>query len=418
MHLLAAQSGVVADGSEPIDPAQTPADIVFLSAADTELAALAAAASKLRLGPDALRLAQLSWLSHPFATDLYIDKTASRSRLVVVRALGGLSYWSYCLEQFAGRLPASGVQLAALPGDDKPDEELFGLSTVSQENWEQLLGFCVEGGPDNAAGFLGLCRHILDGEERPLPPRPLLRAGLYWPGLISPGVAEIRQQWSAEGAVCAIVFYRALLQSGNTEPVDSLINGLRLRGINPLPLYAASLKDSVSAATIATLFSEAAPDAVVNLTSFAVGSPGASGPDRQPTPLDRPNRPVLQAVLASVSEDIWLQSDYGLPARDIAMHLALPEVDGRVAARAVAFKAQSRLDERTQCLITLHRPREDRVGFVAELAANWIPARQAARPDAAGRAAPGELPEQGRKARQRGWSRHAGFRRRHHQGNG
>ena len=40
MHLLAATPGAISDGSEPVDLGQTPADIVFISAADTELAAL------------------------------------------------------------------------------------------------------------------------------------------------------------------------------------------------------------------------------------------------------------------------------------------------------------------------------------------------------------------------------------------
>ena len=43
MHLLAATPGTIADGTEAIDLGQTPGDIVFLSAADTELAALSAA---------------------------------------------------------------------------------------------------------------------------------------------------------------------------------------------------------------------------------------------------------------------------------------------------------------------------------------------------------------------------------------
>ena len=385
MHLLAAQSGIVSDGAEPIDPGQTPADIVFLSAADTELAALAAANARLSFGPDFLRLAQLSWLAHPFATDLYIDNTASRSRLVVVRALGGLSYWNYCLEQFASRLPGSGAELAVLPGDDKPDEELFGLSTVTRGDWEQLLGYCVEGGPDNAAGFLALCRHILEGEHRPPPPRPLLRAGCYWPGLISPGIAELRQQWRGPRAVCAIVFYRALLQSGSAEPVDALIDALTRCGINPMPLYVASLKDPLSAATLSALFSAQRPQAVLNLTSFAVGSPGMSSLDWQPTPLDRTGGPVLQAILASLDEDSWRGSEYGLPARDIAMHLALPEVDGRIASRAVAFKSQSRHDEATQCPITCHYPQIDRVRFVGDLTARWI--RLGQKPPAARRVA-------------------------------
>ena len=40
MHLLAAQSGEIVDGSEAVDLGQSPGDIIFISAADTELACL------------------------------------------------------------------------------------------------------------------------------------------------------------------------------------------------------------------------------------------------------------------------------------------------------------------------------------------------------------------------------------------
>ena len=43
MHLLVAQPGTISDGSDAIDLAQTPGDIVYISAADTELNCLAQA---------------------------------------------------------------------------------------------------------------------------------------------------------------------------------------------------------------------------------------------------------------------------------------------------------------------------------------------------------------------------------------
>lgn len=36
MHLLLAQKGTISDGNEAVDLGQTPGEIVFLSAADTE----------------------------------------------------------------------------------------------------------------------------------------------------------------------------------------------------------------------------------------------------------------------------------------------------------------------------------------------------------------------------------------------
>ncbi len=59
MHLLAAQPGTIDDGTEAVDLGQSPGDMVFLSAADTELALLAQARDKLAdNGFPSLRLAE------------------------------------------------------------------------------------------------------------------------------------------------------------------------------------------------------------------------------------------------------------------------------------------------------------------------------------------------------------------------
>jgi len=73
-------------------------------------------------------------------------------------------------------------------------------------------------------------------------------------------------------------------------------------------------------------------------------------------------------VLAGGREEDWERGTQGLSARDIAMNVALPEVDGRILARAVSFKAQARFDALTECPIVAHVPRCDRVAFTADLA--------------------------------------------------
>ena len=79
MHLLAAIPGSVDDGKEPIDLGQTPADVIFISAADTELAALSTARSEMS-DPPGLRLASMMHLQHPMSVDLHIDACASKAR--------------------------------------------------------------------------------------------------------------------------------------------------------------------------------------------------------------------------------------------------------------------------------------------------------------------------------------------------
>ena len=51
MHLLQAKAGAAVDETEAVDLGQTPGDIVFLSAADTELASLAAARARPSTAP-------------------------------------------------------------------------------------------------------------------------------------------------------------------------------------------------------------------------------------------------------------------------------------------------------------------------------------------------------------------------------
>ena len=376
MHLLAATPGAIDDGKEPVDLGQTPADVVVISAADTELAALSAAREEMD-APPSLRLASMMHLMHPMSVDLHLDACATESRLVIARCLGGVGYWKYGVEQYAARLQAAGVPLALLPGDDKPDEELRALSTVADADYDALWSYLVEGGPENSANFLSFAKAMLDGGDPPEPARPLLKAGVYWPGAGVSDLAAAQADWQEGSPVVPVVFYRALVQGAGLNPINRLVKSLIRAGLNPLPVFVASLKDPLSQATLEHLFTAAPPSVILNCTSFAVGSPHA-GDTAAANPLAAPyaNRAtVFQVVLAASSEDAWSEGLSGLSARDIAMNVALPEVDGRVLSRAISFKGEAYFDEATECPIATYRAVGDRVAFVAELAAKWAKLR-------------------------------------------
>ena len=430
MHLLLAQKGTIDEGSEAVDLGQSPADVVFLSAADTEIAGLAAAAR--RLGPQgpSLRLANLLRLKHPMSVDAYVGRTLRRARLVVVRLLGGAGYWPYGLDALLANAQATGGALVVIPGDDKPDPGLDAYTTIPLGERDRLWRYLIEGGPANAEGFLLGCRAVLGEGEWPGDAQPLLKAGVvgltdcqgldvagrgalpsprgervaaqrpgegggrnaaYMPSDgVAPANPHARHQspsspagtsphggeegsFAADKPLAAIVCYRALVQSGQTEPVEALAKALADRGLDILPVYVSSLKDPVSVETLRTLFARRPPDVVVNLTGFAVSSPGG---ERVPTVLDEHGAVVLQAVLASGAAEIWRESAQGLSARDLAMSVALPEVDGRVLSRAIAFKSAGEWDAATETDIVAHRSAPDRVAFVAELASRWARLRR------------------------------------------
>lgn len=367
MHLLAASPGSINDGSEAVDLGQTPGDLVVLSAADSELACLAQARAKDC--PDlSLRLASLLHLAHPMSVDLYIDKVVRHARLVVVRLLGGRGYWSYGVEQLAAACRERGVAVAFLPGDDQPDPELAAWTSLPPEAGHRLWQYLVHGGAGNAGQFLRFCAHLMGrGAGDWLEPAPLPPAGLY-----PPGATPESLPWSEKRPAAALVFYRALVQAGNVVAVEAMIAALRRAGLNVLPLFVSSLKDPLSAATVAALMRQHPPDVVLNTTGFAVAAPGRP----QDGPFVEADCPVLQAIFSGGTETAWRAGSNGLSAKDIAMNIALPEVDGRIIGRAVSFKAAARRDESTQCDIVTYAPVADRMDFMAQLAANWAGLRR------------------------------------------
>ena len=374
MHLLAATPGAISDGTEPVDLGQTPADVVIISAADTELAALSDARSEIT-DPPRLRLANMMHLTHPMSVDLHLDDCATKSRLVIARILGGSGYWKYGLTQYAARLREAGIPFVALPGDDKPDPELRELSTVSGEDYDTLWSYLVEGGPENSTNLLAYAMAMLDGGEKPTAPAPLLRAGVYWPGAGIADLTAAQAGWTTGAPIVPIIFYRALVQGGGLNPVNRLTRSLSRAGLNPLPIFVASLKDPVSTATLQQIFDKAPPDVILNCTAFAVGSPH-DGDDSPQNPLLRNDAPIFQVILSGAAESTWAEGLHGLTARDIAMNVALPEVDGRILSRAVSFKGEAFFDEATECPIATYQARGDRIDFVTQLTKNWASLRR------------------------------------------
>ncbi|TAU55914.1 cobaltochelatase subunit CobN, partial [Rhizobium leguminosarum] len=385
MHLLLAQQGTISDGEEAIDLGQTPGDILFLSAADTELAAIAAAHRDLGAAPS-VRLASLMSLKHPMSVDTYVERTARHAKLIIVRALGGASYFHYALEALHAAAARAGSLIAVLPGDARPDAGLVPFSNIGLDDLNALWAYLIEGGDANARAFLDYAGAMLSGAEKPAPAVPLMKAGIWWPGRGLIGVEEWRrvaaEMSSGAGMVAdegfapptvAISFYRALVQSGETGPIEALVEALAALGLRPLPVFAYSLKDPISTGILESVFSALKPDVVINTTGFAVSAPGA---DRQPTVLEANEAIVLQAILSASSREAWAASSQGLSARDLGMNVALPEVDGRVLARAISFKTAARYDALVETNIVASQADAGRVRYTAELAANWARLRK------------------------------------------
>ena len=230
MHLLSTLPADGSDVEQAVDLGQTPGEIVFLSAADTDLACLAAAAARL---PDDCPDASGS----PTCCS-----SATRSRSTSMSSgwwrRPGWS-WSACWAGAAtgptawsrSRPPAPqrGIPLACLPGDDRADPELAraldaagrGLRPPGALSRPWRRRQCRAG-----AALRGLAASAATPAWRE--PVPLPRAGLY-------RASRPPRIGSAERPL--LVFYRALVQSGDLAPIDALLDGLAAAGLAATGLY-------------------------------------------------------------------------------------------------------------------------------------------------------------------------------------
>ena len=372
MHLLQTSSATLDDIAEPLDLAQPPGDIVVLSFADSDLAGLAAAyaAEKDRL--PSLRLAHLRDLRHPMSIDLWIDNVARHAKVIVVRLLGGLDWWRYGVESLAALARERGIALAVLPGEDRADKRLDQASTLAQDELEALLAFFHEGGSENLRALLcRLAGHA--GLELEAPqPKIVPRMAGYVPGNGAVSLDELAAGLAPGCAVVPIIFYRSALLAADTAPIDALCDALAARGLAPAPLVVPSLKDKHAAEFIRDALERLAPAVIVTATAFAAG-------DGETSPLDGVDAPVLQAVIATTRRAAWQESPRGLGPADLAMHVVLPELDGRVLAGAIAFKDALPKEEALAFAAHVSRPEPDRVAMVADRIAALVRLQQTPR---------------------------------------
>ena len=362
MHRLAATPG----GWEPntegvIFIEQTPAPIIFLSAADTDIQTLAATLTNLPPQFPAIRAVNLLQLQQQLSIDTYAESVLSAARIIILRLIGGRSYWSYGLEVLKETVRETQASLWVLPGDDRLEASLFGHSTVPLETVELLWQYLSAGGGENWSNGLKLVvNHSLNNQYQLSPPQSVPSRGIY-PSLRCLDRPKV-----------GIIFYRAHYLAGNTQPIDALCQALINKNLDPVPVFVASLKDGEIQEFILSEFKDTV-ELILNTTSFSIIQLSL---DTSQPPLDslwqQLDVPVFQVILSSTTSEQWQDSYQGLFPRDVAINVALPEVDGRIITRAISFKSFQNWHPGLETSLVVYQAQQDRVNFVVDLAANWV----------------------------------------------
>src|SRR5215469_5393118 len=366
MHLLTTSSTGLDEIVEAVDLGQPPGEIAILSFADSDLAALAAAWEAERAALPSMRLAHLRDLRHPMSVDLWIDRVGAHAKVIVVRLLGGLDWWRYGVDRLSALARERGSALAVLPGEDRDDPRLDAASTLPQAELRALLQYFREGGSGNLRALLRrLARHAgcaLQAHD----PAALPRLAGYMPGEGALAVECLIEKCAPDRPVVPIIFYRAMLLAGDTAPVDALCAALTARGLAAAPLFVTSLKDHDATAFLRGALRQLGPAAIVTMTGFAASGAGET------TALDDTDAPLFQVVSATTRRTAWRDSPRGLGAADLAMHVVLPELDGRVLTGVVAFKDALARSEELAFTALASRVELDRTAIAADRVTAWV----------------------------------------------
>lgn len=356
---------------------QTPAPIVILTAADTDIQTLAASLIQLPTEFPAIRVANLLQLQQQLSIDRYADTVLSQAKVIVLRLLGGRSYWSYGLEVVRETAEETGAALFILPGDDRPDPEAIAHSNVPLAAVNRLWQYWIEGGIENCVSALKfIADTYLETTYKPIQPQKVPRIGIYSWDTSRINYPNTNSQIIHIDASVAIIFYRAHYLAGNILPIEAMCRALAQRNLNPIPVFVSSLREREVQEFLLSYVSSNTKDGIqllLNTTSFSLAKLDENIDVGDSLYLWKQlNVPVLQVIFSGGTEAQWQSSFIGLSPRDVAMNVALPEVDGRIVTRAISFKSVKTWNYQLETDVVIYQPRQDRVAWVADLAANWV----------------------------------------------
>lgn len=382
MHVLFRETHGLEENAVPQDLGQSSADLVVLSFSDSDLGAFAAAWRAGRAGLPSLRLANLGALMHPLSVDTYVERTLSGAKGILIRLIGGMPYWSYGLQQVEALAREKGIALAVLPADGRPDERLDAASTVPAAVLRELAELCDAGGAEAARAALGVLADAAGLRDRDAAAyTPLPAFGLWHPktGLLlsarhrgeggkdDAGGKAAGQDWTHTGRpLVLIVFYRSYLAACDVDPFVALHHAFEQRGFDTLSIFVPSLKAPDARAQTEAWVRDFAPAAIVNATAFSARD------DQGRSPLDAAGVPVFQLAVATASREAWAGGDRGLSPADLAMHVVLPEIDGRLFAGVASFKRAEARDADLGFARTVHCAEPERIAAIVDRISRWI----------------------------------------------
>lgn len=358
---------------------QTPGDIVFLSAADTEIHSLNRAyhevsqpVSPSGTGWPSLRMANLVYLKQELSIDKYVEEVVGKAKVVICRLLGGKSYYPYLVETVSKVCEEKKIPVLFLPGYDAPDLELLNSSTVDMVVSDTVWKYLCAGGKQNLKNCLKyIFKNFFHQEVTFVSPQRIPDLFLFHP---EKGILTAAQAQEPDNSLANVVVlvYQTHYLADNLEPVYYITEQLQKQQLNPVIAFVNNLRDKHTSDELFDLLTakgKRSIDVIINTTSFSIKS--LSDTEDEPFLFSKINAPVIQAIFASCTKEIWENNLFGLTPTDVAINIALPEIDGRIITTAVSFKSSLGKDAITDSDILNYRTHPEGCDFIVEFAKRW-----------------------------------------------
>lgn len=354
---------------------RAPRSIVIVTAYDADAAAVAAAKTAL---PQDFPPVLVFGPGEAAAQPERVLAAARQAGVVVVRLLAGPESLGGVFAPLVAACRAARAALIVRRAYPMARESLAEYSTVDAAEAELALAYFLHGGPGNAEQALRfLADRHLGGAFGWRPPEPMPWEGFYVPGQpLTAGrpALKLAPWWRDGRPAVGVLFYRNLVQMGETALVEALAEALDRHRCNAVLVYAYGLREDSNgrdnAGAVRALLSgdDGRPlvQAVISLMPFSASVPGREGRAEAAPGVAALGVPVIQGAMSQGQLAAWRESAAGLSPLDVALSAALPELDGRLISAPAGFRDPA--EEGRPVRIAWEPDRLDRL---AGLAARW-----------------------------------------------
>ena len=253
-------------------------------------------------------------------------------------------------------------------------------STVPKEIQAQVQAYLDHGGVLNVAN---LARFLADefgaGEWPHDEPVDLPGTGVYHPDHPGASVEDLLETFDPDRPTVGVWFYETHWTFENTRYVDALVRALEAQGVDAFPVFTTPTgePDERDAEWVARNWFAGRVDAVLSTFMYSLTMDERGRSASEPTDpaaegfLSTLDVPVVQAMVSMRPRAAYHADDAGLPPFELALSVALPELDGVVVSHPISGKERAAEAGGDGTAPLRHQPIEDRVEHAAGLVANW-----------------------------------------------